>query len=592
MMKKTIFYLLTAISCHILFPAAYAQVSSVDKALRGVDKYIEHAMQEWEVPGLAVAVVKDSAVVWINGFGYRDVEKKLPVTGETQFAIGSCSKAFTAVAVGQLNDEDKVDLDEPVITYIPTFRMYDDYVTNHMTPTDLMCHRSGLPRHDLVWYGRELSRKELFDRLRYLEPSRGFRSAYQYQNLMFMTAGILVEEVSGMKWETFVQNRIFDPLEMNSSNFSVNDMQKTDNFSYPYSKREEKVTRIPFRNIDAIGPAGSINSSVLEMSNWLIMNLNHGKFNGKEIISDSFLKKAHAPQMVSSQTMSDEVFFSSYGLGWGITSYRGYYRCSHGGGIDGFISDVTLYPKDGIGIVVLTNFDGAAIAGVVRNYIADRLLGLEEIDWQEKQFGPVREAREKGEDPEVEDVSRLNNTKPSFPLEEYAGRYVHPAYGTVTISLADSQLMALLQPFEMNLTHYHLDIFEGEDPEIGKQKIKFYYNTQGEIDRLTMQLETGVSDIEFVKEPDVKELDKAALEKYVGEYDFGGAIIKIYITGENTLNAFIEGQPVYELIPVKEHGFALKGLDGFRIIFIVNQKGEAVELISEQPNGSFKAKRK
>ncbi len=591
-MKKKITYLLTVIICQIMFPAAQAQVTSTDKALRGVDKYIENAMQEWEVTGLAVAVVKDSAIVWVKGFGYRDVEKKLPVTGETLFAIGSCTKAFTAVSVGQLADEDKVDLDEPVITYIPTFKMYDDYVTNHMTPTDLMCHRSGLPRHDFVWYGRGLSRKELFNRLQYLEPSRGFRSAYQYQNLMFTTAGVLVEEVSGMKWETFVKERIFNPLEMIKSNFSVNDMEKTDNFSYPYSKREEKITRIPFRNIDAIGPAGSINSNVLEMSNWLIMNLNNGKFNGKEVVSESFLSKAHVPQMVSSQTMTDEIFFSSYGLGWGITSYRGHYRCSHGGGIDGFLSDVTLYPRDGIGIVVLTNFDGAAITGVVRNYIADRLLGLKEIDWQEKQFGPVREAREKGEDPEVEDVSRLKNTKPSFPLEDYTGSYIHPAYGTVMISLSDSQLIAALHPFEMKLNHYHLDIFEGEDPEIGKQKIKFYYNTQGEIDRLTMELQTGVSDIEFLKEPEVIELEKADLEKYTGEYDFGGAIIKIYITGENTLNAFIEGQPEYELIPVKEDVFALKGLEGFRIIFIVNENKEAIELISEQPNGSYKAKRK
>ncbi len=591
-MKKTLTYLLTIFICHTMFPAAQAQVTSVDKALRGVDKYIENAMQEWEVPGLAVAVVKDSAVVWVKGFGYRDVEKKLPVTGETLFAIGSCTKAFTAVAVGQLADEDKVDLEEPVITYIPTFKMYDDYVTNHMTPTDLMCHRSGLPRHDFVWYGKDLSRKELLDRLQYLEPSRGFRSAYQYQNLMFMTAGILVEDVSGVKWETFVQKGILDPLEMTSSNFSVTDIQKAENFSYPYSKKDDKMIRIPFRTIDAMGPAGSINSSVLEMSNWMIMHLNKGGFNGKEIVSDSFLKKAHAPQMVSSQSLTDEIFFSSYGLGWGITSYRGHYRCSHGGGIDGFISDVTIYPRDGIGIVVLTNFDGAAITGVVRNYIVDRLLGLEEIDWQEKQFGPVREAREKGEDPEVEDVSRMKNTKPSFPLEEYTGNYVHPAYGTVTISLSDSQLIADLPPFEMKLNHYHLDIFEGEDPDIGKQKIKFHYNVQGEVDRLTMELETGVSDIEFVKKPEVKELEKAVLEKYTGEYDFGGAMIKIYITGEKTLNAFIEGQPEYELIPVKQHVFALKGLEGFRIIFNVNEKGEAIELISEQPNGSFKATRK
>ena len=590
-MKTILIKVLAILLVQSAICSIHAQDASVDKALRGVDKYIEKAMQEWEVPGIALAVVKDSSVVFVKGYGYRNVEKELPVTSETLFAIGSCSKAFTAVSVGQLTDEDKVDLNEPVKTYIPTFKMYDDYVTKNMTPIDLMCHRSGLPRHDGVWYGKDISRKELLNTLQYLEPSQGFRTTYQYQNLMFMTAGILVEEVSGMKWEAFVKEGIFDPLEMKASNFSVDEMQQTDNFSFPYSKREEKVTRIPFRNIDAIGPAGSINSNVLEMSNWMIMHLNKGKFNGDEIVSESFLKQAHAPQMVATKSLTDEVFYGSYGLGWFLTSYRGHFRSEHGGGIDGFVSSVGLYPMDGFGIVVLTNYDNAQITGVVRNYIADRLLGLEEIDWQEKIFGPVREAREKEEEEKVEDVSRLKDTKPSFPLKEYTGTYKHPAYGKISVSLAEDQLVADMTPFTLNLTHYHLDIFEGENPVIGKQKIIFHYNVQGEINMLSMDLQVGVSDIEFVKDPDVVEMKKSDLEKYTGEYDFGGAIAKVYITGENTLNAFIVGQPEYELIPVKEHVFSLKGLDGFRFIFNV-EDGQAIELISEQPNGSFKAKRK
>jgi hypothetical protein len=296
--------------------------------------------------------------------------------------------------------------------------------------------------------------------------------------------------------------------------------------------------------------------------------------------------------MAASQSLSEEVFFTSYGLGWSITSYRGHYRSEHGGGIDGFISSVGLYPMDNIGIVVLTNYDNASITGVVRNYIADRLLGLEEIDWQEKIYGPVREAQQNEEAPEVDDVSRLEDTNPSFPLKEYTGTYTHPAYGKVKVSLDGEQLTAAMKPFHMKLEHYHLDIFEGEDANMGKQKLKFTYNLQGEVDKLSLDLQPGVSEIEFEKLPEVKELDKTELEKYRGEYDFGGATIKIFIVGKNTLKAFIAGQPEYELIPVKEHVFSLKGLDGFRMIFIVNEKGEAIELVSEQPNGSFKATKK
>ncbi|UCG28267.1 MAG: serine hydrolase [Bacteroidales bacterium] len=591
-MKKIQLHLIGIILIQVCVNSAFPQNKSAEKLLKGLDLYIENSMKDWEVPGLAVAVVKDSSLYFAKGYGYRDVEKKLPVTEETLFAIGSCTKAFTAVSVGLLGDRGKVELEKPVITYIPTFKMYDDYVTNHITPLDLMCHRSGLPRHDFVWYGKNLSRSELMNTLQYLQPSRGFRSAYQYQNLMFMAAGVLVEEVAGMKWETFISENIFTPLQMKKSNFSVNDMQKSDNFSFPYSKRDDKIVSIPFRNIDAIGPAGNINSSVLEMSNWMIIHLNKGRFNGKEIISGSFLKETHSPQMVASKTMTDEVFFGSYGLGWFLTSYRGYFRSEHGGGIDGFISSVCLYPNDNLGIVVLTNYDNAQITSVIRNYITDRMLGLEEIDWHERIFKPVREASEKGEEEKVGDVSRLKDTKPSFPLEDYTGKYRSPAYGTVTISLSGDTLLAIMEPFLLKLNHYHLDVFEGEDPDFGKHKLKFHYNIQGEVNMLTINLQAGVPEIEFVREPDIREMEKADLEKYAGEYDFGGASLKIYVVGETILKAFIAGQPEYELTPLQEHVFALKGLDGYRIIFNLNEKGEVFELISEQPNGSFKAVKK
>jgi CubicO group peptidase (beta-lactamase class C family) len=593
-MKKIFAYLLWVLLLQpIMFSSAQDERKPIGKLLNGFENYVSKSMEDWKVPGVAVAIVRDSSIVFVKGFGYRDMEKKLPVTEKTLFAIGSCTKAFTAVAVGELVDEGQIELNKPVRTYIPSFKMYDDYISEHITPRDLMCHRSGLPRHDMVWYGTDLSRKELMKTLQYLEPSKGFRETFQYQNLMFMAAGVLVETLSGLSWEQYVKKNILGPLEMKTSDFSVKDMQQTNDFSFPYSKREENVTQIPFRNIDAIGPAGSINSNIIEMSNWLIMQINGGKFKGQTIISESFLKESHTPQMIASGGMSDEVFYQSYGLGWFITSYRGHLRIEHGGGIDGFVSSVCLLPKDSIGIVILTNYDNAQITAVIRNTIIDRMLELEEIDWHQRLFEQYKKSQEDQEKVKAEDVSRMKDTEPSHPLKDYQGTYENPAYGTFKIKLSDGHLVAARKPFEYRLEHYHLDIFEADDPITGKQKFVFHYNLKGEINKLTMNLQEGVSYIEFTRQPEMKELERSDLEKYVGEYDFGsGATAKVYIKGDKTLMAFIPGQPEYELLPVKEHVFELKSLKGYRFIFNVNKKGIVFELISDQPNGSFRAVKK
>src|SRR5215510_14410117 len=250
-----------------------AQDSSVPANFNGFDGFVDQVMKDWKVPGLAVAVVKDGKMIYAKGFGYRDVKKGLKVTPDTLFAIGSCSKAFTATAMAILVDEGKLDWDKPVRNYLPDFMLHDGYTTEHIRPRDLVTHQSGLPRHDMVWYGSPLSRKEIFERLRYLEPSQPLHAKFQYNNMMFMTAGVLVERISGATWEDFVRKKILDPLEMKTSNFSVNDSRKATDFSLPYGEVKDEIKEIPFRNIDAVGPAGSINSSVNEMSRWLLMQL-------------------------------------------------------------------------------------------------------------------------------------------------------------------------------------------------------------------------------------------------------------------------------------------------------------------------------
>ena len=221
-------------------------VAAAKEPLAGFDSFVNQAIHAWEVPGLAIAVVKNGQVVLAQGYGFRDVDKKLPVTPKTLFAIGSCTKAFTTFVMGTLVDEGKLDWDKPVRTYIPELRLHDRVASELITPRDLVTHRSGLPRHDLVWYNATLSRKEIVDRLPYLEPTETFRSKFQYNNIMYMTAGYLVERLTGQSWEDAVRARIFTPLGMTGSNFSVKDSQKAADFARPYDDRDDKIVESHF----------------------------------------------------------------------------------------------------------------------------------------------------------------------------------------------------------------------------------------------------------------------------------------------------------------------------------------------------------
>ena len=225
-----------------------SQQKSDEETLKGFDDFVAKVMSDWNIQGTAVAIIKNGKPVYMKGYGFRDVKNNLPVTVNTLFGIGSCTKAFTAAALCMLVDEGKMDLDKPVINYMPSFKLWDNYVTMNITARDMLCHRSGLPGHDFVWYGTDFTRKEIVDNLQYLEASQPFRTTFQYQNLMFVTSGYLVEQVAGITWEEFVKSRIFTPLEMNTSDFSVIDMQKTDDYSKPYIEIKGKVKEIPYMN--------------------------------------------------------------------------------------------------------------------------------------------------------------------------------------------------------------------------------------------------------------------------------------------------------------------------------------------------------
>jgi CubicO group peptidase (beta-lactamase class C family) len=485
--------------------------SSVQADFSGFDDFVRSVMEKFRVPGLAVAAIKDGEVVLSKGYGYRNVEQQSPITPRTLLAIGSNSKSFTAMILGMLVEEGKLDWDEPLRTYLPDFHLYDEGATAEFTPRDLVIHRSGLPRHDLLWYGRSYAREDLYQRLRYLEPTTSFRGRWQYQNLMFMTAGILAERLTHKPWEQLVRERILEPLGMARTNFSVDDSQRSDDHALPYMMIDDELTAVPFRNIDAIGPAGSINSNVEEMIRYIEMNINQGEYDSTQIISEETAAEMQRPHSTASGEWEyPELGYRSYGMGLSVTSYQGRKLVQHGGGIDGFISSMSWMPREKIGVVVLTNLSGFnPVPNIVKWNVYDRLLAFEEVDWLSR----IRKEREEFEENQAkEERERTENqksaTSPSHDLSAYAGRYEHPAYGTVEVANREGTLTITLDLFRGELEHYHYDIFEVEAPPgnaIDDMLVTFMYNKEGEIDRLLMPLDSNVEDIIFTKEMDDEE---------------------------------------------------------------------------------------
>jgi CubicO group peptidase (beta-lactamase class C family) len=465
-------------------------------------------MSAWHVPGVALGVIKDGHVLVARGFGLRDVEQKLPVTPRTLMAIGSNTKSFTVVLLGMLVDEGKLEWDRPILAYLPDFRLWDEYATTHITARDLVTHRSGLPRHDLVWYGRSYSRKGLYDRLRHLEPTVSFREKWQYQNLMYMTAGYLAERLSGRSWEELIRERIFTPLGMTRSNTSVTDLPKADDFAYAYAWRDSALVRIPYRNIDAVGPAGSINSSVEDMLRYVQFRIDQGHWNGQQLLSKANEAEMQSGQMVAGGPGGSDVWPSidlvTYGLGLAVGSYRGAKVVLHGGGIDGFISQMSWLPERKAGVVVLTNQGGNnPVPTLTLSAVYDRLLGLEPIDWAGKQRELEAMARQQADSARrAFAAARKPGTRPSHPLADYAGDYEHPGYGRLTVRAAGAGLELQLDGHRVPLGHYHYDVFEIGDagslvPFRGV--VTFQTDAKGVVDRALVPLEQSLSPIAFLR---------------------------------------------------------------------------------------------
>lgn len=597
-MKKFTAVIAVVFSCLSLF----AQ-NREDKRFAGLDTTFARVLKEWKAAGFAVAVVEKNKIIYSKGFGYRDIAAKLPVTVNTQFAIGSCTKAFTSSLLGLLEKDGKLKFDDPATSYVSTLKFYNENMNAHVTVRDLFTHRTGLSRYDYSWYYfPSRSRDTLVQRIKFMEPNADIRETFQYNNFMFLLQGVIAEKLTGKSWEENIRSSYFEPLEMKNSNTTLAEWMHAPDISKGYKPISEKNTELTdYYDISGMGPAGSINSSVTDMSNWVITWINGGKFRGKEILPEQYVSQAISPQItipgggLPSKEHPD-MYSMSYGMGWFLASYRGHYRVEHGGNIDGFSASTCFFPSDSIGIIVLANQGSSMIPGIVRNTIADRLLNIKYHDWQSEYFNSYKKnlASQKETD-KTKTIDRKTGTKPTFPLRNYDGLYTAPAGEQMEIDVINDSLFAKTPNKKFWLRHYHYDVFETIEIKNGiidtseaGTKIMFQMDMAGNISNLSMILE-GSKPIVFVRSEKMKAVSKEDLEKYTGTYLLGNMEAKVYM--KEALYLFVPGQPEYELVPVGPHKFSIKILQGFTVLFDVDKEGKVTGFTSIQPNGSFKAKR-
>ena len=559
--------------------------------MESIEGFVTEQLDAWEVPGCAVAAVQGGDVVLAAGWGRRDREADLPVTPDTLFAIGSVTKGFTAATVGALVDDGLLEWERPIRDYLPDLRLHDSAVTGRLTVVDLLSHRSGLPRHDLVWIGHpDWSRADIVRRLRYLPLSKDLRQQFQYCNLGYLAAGHLVEVLTGTSWEEQVKSRLLQPLGMSRSNLSAADLSADSDHATGYERREGVVGPVPPRPAGALAPAGAINSSASDLARWLLAQVGGGQVDGQVVLSPATVAQQHAAHMVIPEDRTfPESTRHAYGLGWMLGRYRDHRLVEHGGGIDGFITECIVLPDNGIGVAVLTNTSSSPMAPVVAYRVLDELLGLEPFDWHslyKPRFDAViaggREARQ---------ARRVvTGTSLPRPLDAYAGDYEHPGYGTLGITADGDILRPRLGTMDLSLSRRHYETFDLEWHELSDQghifPLMFLSGPDGDITGLTLPFEPSVEPLRFDRLPDTRARDPEVLRLLCGSYAMGPIEIVVAQRGGQVLTATTPGGQVLELEPGRGLRFEVKGQPSVTAEFELDQTGAVARLVV-QPLGIF-----
>jgi CubicO group peptidase (beta-lactamase class C family) len=588
--------------CAAVCAPARAQDSSATAAkLAGFDAYMNQVMRDWNVPGIGVGVVVKNKLVFARGFGYRDYGNKLPFTPTTVVPIASNTKLFTVMAMGLLVDEGKIDWDKPVRQFVPSVRFYNDELNASVNVRDMLGHRTGVTRHDMIWYKSPFTRQELFERLKYLEPSQPMRTTFLYNNLMYGGSGYIIELLSGKTWEQFVQARIFQPLGMTSTVFSIDDLIKQPDHGVPFSERRDSdsLHAIPYyREQVAIGPAGAINSNIQDLSHWLIALMNAGRFEGRQVIPAGVVKATLEPSIAMPNTSLEafgwgELLNAAYGMGRWTASYRGHLLAYHGGDINGFHSQISYMPSDSVGVIVLVIGDHAApLYNVVSYNVYERLLGLDQTPWSQRLNDARKKAKQAGMAARAQaGGGQVKGTRPSHALDDFVGEFENQAYGVVAISKQGTGLRFSFHQIDLPLTHFHYDRFDTPDDEAnGKWSVNFATNPQGEIDKAVMSLDQA--EVAFVRRVPSELSASATLRQYAGTYVTPtGASFAVVLKEDGILGLAFAGQPFQALVPWRQHRFKLKEFSDVTIEFVI-EGGQVKAMTQSSPSGKFTFQRK
>ncbi len=588
----------------ILFQGfAHAQSQDPASRLNDMDTLIARALKTFHAPGCAVAVVYKKAVIFSKGYGVKNMETKAPVDVNTIFAIGSCTKAFTAALTGSLAAAGKLNIDQPVTRILPGLQFKDDALNNGVTLRDMMCHRTGLPRHDMAWVSNSTTpRDSLLYRIRFFEASAGLRERWQYNNFMYMAQGVIAEKLTGKSWEDNISEKFLTPLGMQQTTTAISGLISGTNAALPYMyyTKDSSIKKVPYLKLDNMGPAGSINSTVMDMSRWIMAWINSGKYADKEIIPVAHHQAAMTPQVSAGgapDPKTPDVFFNDYGFGWSMASYKGHYRVEHGGNVTGYSASVCFMPTDSIGIVVLTNQNGSVIPSVVRNSILDRLLHLQRTDWT----GFLQAARAKAaaaaKTKMAADSASAKVLPPIHPHTALTGTYINEGYGALEVLLQKDSLRLLFNGNLFVLKHKTCNIYTATGDEAITDgevlPVMFRYNSDGEVNEVALvNLESALKEIIFTKQLTTIRIAKDSLRQYTGSYDLSGGELKIYSKEDKTLFLLVPGQPEYELAAVAKDEFRFAKLEGFGLRFNRDAEGRIISFLLKQPQGNYTAKKK
>jgi CubicO group peptidase (beta-lactamase class C family) len=575
-------------------PGARAQAPDITSKLSDFDAYMVQGLKDWNTPGIGVGIVVNDKLVFAKGYGYRDYEKKLPFTPATLCQIASNSKLFTAVAAGMLVEEGKLTWDKPVRESVPIIQFYNDQLNDNVTLRDMLSHRTGVTRHDLIWFKSPFTRKELFEKLKYLEPQEPMRETFLYNNLMYAAAGNIIELKSGKTWEQFVREKIFAPLEMNTTTYTISDMTQHPDHGVPFREKRDsfELYKIPYyEDTEGVAPAGAIISNIDELSHWLIALMNDGKYNGKQVLPANVLKATLQPAIGLPNTLGEsqgfwELLNPAYGMGRQTAAYRGHLITYHGGDLPGFHSQVSFLPNDKIGVIVLVISDHSApLYNIVSYDVYERLLGMDQTPWSQRRLQQRLAGKKAGTEARSKaGADRIPSTKPSHALADYAGDYENPAYGILKIALQSDTLQFGFHEFQFPMSHFHYDRFDTPDDEqYGKFSVNFRTNPQGDIDSAVISLDQA--EVVFTRKPDT--LDAALFERLAGGYVTPTKVkFEVLYQPGAGLSVSFPGGPPLKLIPIKGLKFRTPQFADVIYEFAV-ENGKVTALKERDPSGEF-----